>query len=85
MTSNDRETVIAEARRAVVYGECWHHTRTGGNDYQECLNCGLMWDYRRETAEQAALRFLVGHVKHLLALVDAREQQDEEHDQTPSR
>ena len=48
---------------------CNHSRRTGGNDYLECLECGLMWDYRKETAEQRLIRDL------LAALVQAEQRE----------
>lgn len=35
---------------------CAHQSATGGNDYHLCNDCGLSWDYRRETAEDALRR-----------------------------
>lgn len=32
---------------------CLHTNREGGNEYHRCHDCGLFWDYRRETADSA--------------------------------
>lgn len=32
---------------------CAHEERSGGNDYLECSDCGLMWDWRKETPQRA--------------------------------
>lgn len=45
---------------------CEHGNRGGGNDYIECFDCGLMWDYRRETYTQGLARSVAG-VLQLLA------------------
>lgn len=37
---------------------CEHKRRSGGNDYIECSDCGLMWDYRKEGPQDALRRHL---------------------------
>ncbi len=37
---------------------CAHEHRAGGNDYLTCSDCQLMWDYRRETANDALVRLM---------------------------
>lgn len=39
--------------------ECGHRNRTGGNDYIACLDCGLNWDYRKETPDEVVKRDLL--------------------------
>lgn len=51
----EAEQRLAEHRHFVKVSRCPHpeNARTGGNDYIECTQCGLMWDYRRETTGHA--------------------------------
>lgn len=37
---------------------CTHEHQTGGNDYMECLDCGITWDWRHETADQAVRNYV---------------------------
>ena len=34
--------------RLIKQAGCQHTKRMGGNDYIECFDCGLLWDYRRK-------------------------------------
>jgi hypothetical protein len=53
-----------EIQRLLTMAACAHEHRAGGNDYLLCNDCGLMWDYRRESAD----RGLINHFAALLAL-----------------
>lgn len=37
---------------------CQHVQRSGGNDYMECSDCALMWDYRSNQQPQDVARML---------------------------
>lgn len=45
---------------------CKHKNRSGGNDYLACHDCGLEWDYRRETAESRLRTDIEPHLPALL-------------------
>lgn len=38
----------------VKMARCQHTHRAGGNDYIECHDCGLFWDYRRGSEQWKA-------------------------------
>lgn len=46
--------------------------RRGGNDYTECLTCGLTWDYRRERPEDAATRTAVRFIREAQIIANAK-------------
>ncbi len=47
--------------------DCQHDNRTGGNDYILCHDCGLQWDYRRETADAGLVNYLLAEIARLRA------------------
>jgi hypothetical protein len=57
------------ATQLIKQANCQHKDKTGGNDYQLCNECDLMWDYRREKPADALLRYQT----ELLALLASRE------------
>lgn len=57
--------------------QCAHSRRAGGNDYIECFDCGLMWDYRSGTAAQ---QFVSNLLSALGALEQARVTLEQERD-----
>jgi len=52
-------TSVRDAERRRTMERCTHVQHTaGGNDYMECLDCGIQWDWRRETPEAAVAHFV---------------------------
>jgi hypothetical protein len=73
--TEDRETVIAARKRVRPIKDAAHWQREADDWLSGCDPFMFNGDAFR----------LVAEASRLLALVDAREQQDEEHDQTASR
>ena len=42
----------------IKMARCSHANAAGGNDYILCNDCGLMWDYRKETANDGLVNFI---------------------------
>ncbi len=69
------ETLIAEAENKA---KCRHECRTGGNDYIYCAACGLQWDYRRETEQEAILKPILAIVREQSAALQVVTQERDE-------
>lgn len=60
--SSDPGPRVATLEEIVAMARCAHENRAGGNDYILCNDCHLMWDYRKESANDGLVNFIKGQV-----------------------
>lgn len=60
-------SAMIDPLRLQQMAKCNHTNRTGGNDYHLCHDCDLMWDYRRESAQDKTISLLLDALTQLQA------------------